>query len=111
MVAVDPARMALAILAAFLMRAFSGRPYSPSAPSKLYSYLGDYVGDSLPPLPAGSETLKGRRANYFPTRSSTQIEFHNGDGPRNVDDRDENEISLCATSNSVHYARMYQSAC
>lgn len=111
MLAVDPARTALAILAAFRMRAFSGRPYSPSAPGKLYSYLGDYVGDSLPPLPTGSETLKGRRANYFPTRSSSQIEFRNGDGLRNVDDRDVDEISLCATSNSVHYTRTYQPAC
>lgn len=78
------------------MQTFFGGPYSPSAPGKLYSYLGDYVGELLPLPPAGSEALKGRRANYFPTRSSAQIEFRNGDGGRgDVDDGDENEISLC----------------
>ena len=80
---------------AFRMQTFFGGPYSPSAPSKLYSYLGDYIGDPLPSLPAGSEALKGRRANYFPTRSFAQIEFRNGGGGGDADDGDENEISLC----------------
>lgn len=90
--AVDPARM---VLAAFRMQTFFGGPYSPSAPGKLYSYLGDYVGDPLP-SPPGSEALKGRRANYFSTRSSIQIEFRDGGGGGrgDVDDGDENEISL-----------------
>jgi len=78
------------------MQTFFGGPYSPSASRKLYSYLGDYVGDPLPPTPTGSEALKGRRANYFPTRSSAQIEFRNGGVDRgDVDDADENEISFC----------------
>jgi len=46
---------------------------------------------------AGSETLKGRRANYFPARSSGRIEFRDG-GERvvDVDDESEDEIPLCA---------------
>lgn len=100
------------VLVAFRIQTFFGGPYSPSAPSKLYSYLGDYIGDPLPPLPAGSEALKGRRANYFPTRSSAQIEFRNGGGGGDrgdVDDGDENEISLCRIR-SITRERIDQSA-
>jgi len=99
------------VLVAFRMQTFFGGPYSPPTPSKLYSYLGDYVGDPLPPLLAGSEALKGRRANYFPTRSSAQIEFRNGGGGRSRRRwrrRREWDITL---SNSVHYARTYWSGC
>lgn len=82
MAAVDPARAApLAVLSAFRMRAFSGRPYSPSPTRANYIHIWGITSARAPflfPPPAGSETLKGPRANYFPARSSASIEFRNG---------------------------------